>query len=44
MSKIKVAYFDKTILKPAMIYGSKCLVMNRKIEQSMNVVEMNIIR
>jgi hypothetical protein len=36
--------FYMSVVKPTMLYGSKCLVVDRKIEQSMSVTEMRMLR
>jgi alpha-D-ribose 1-methylphosphonate 5-triphosphate synthase subunit PhnH len=34
----------RSIMRPTMLYGSECWVIDRKIEQSMSVVEMKMFR
>lgn len=39
-----IGKFYTTVVRPAMIYGSKCSTIDRKIEHRMSVEEMKILR
>jgi len=36
--------FYKSVVKPTMLYGSECWVLDRKIKRTMSVAEMKMLR
>ena len=42
--KIRVELKDKTIIRPAMTYGSECWAVKKKYENKLNSAEMGMLR